>query len=576
MTSLLTFPILAFLVLTALTVGAYLFYTYSNEQGAITFAVRKRLILYAFQVLSASVILLFLLPRENPTLSPFDAIFWVFFIPLIVIHLVYYFVEEFSESKARGRHFDRTVRFAGEATFRRLSMSITFIPLRWLLTKLQLLKPTIFYGRSYSRFDSSSRRLGNPEPDHHISVGMSGAGKSRSLLFNNLFTWSGSAIVLDPKAELCSKTAFVRNCFWGKTAIFDPYGLVGNSLKRFVVKYDPLSEVDLSSPSANAYLTAFAEGCFLEESGNDNTYWRDNSISILVGVIVHFLSRYDKEWHKINEIAKTVTQSTPEEFEELVADMSTNDAFGGAPARAANIITRAGEKQLGFFLVEIGRSLRWANDPAMMEHLEGGDGFSMNDLNLERGTTLYVVLPFDKMVPSAQSRWMRVITEIAITSRLTCEHEPKNDLLVLADEFLALGYFRTISEKFLQLRSYRVRLWLILQDMSMGEKLYDLALHSMLSNATFQLIGTNCKKSADYVSQQLGHVTEKGGPTLPLMSADRVISFLGKSSKNQIVLPSDGLPLRIRNVDIDDRRSFKPSKLLLKLLRYFTSKKQTT
>ena len=454
--------------------------------------------------------------------------------------------------------------------------AITFIPLLWLLKNLQLSKPTIFYGRSYSRFDSSSRRLGNSEPDHHISVGMSGAGKSRSLLFNNLFAWSGgSAIVLDPKSELCSKTAFIRS-FWGKVAILDPYGLVKGSLKRFVVKYDPLSEVDLSSPTASAYLTAFAEGCFLEETGNDSTYWRDNSISILVGVIVHFLSRYDKEWHKINEIAKTVTQSTPEEFEELVSQMSTNDAFGGAPARAANIITRAGEKQLGSFLVEISRSLRWASDPSMMEHLEGGDGFSMSDLNQKKGTTLYVVLPFDKMVPSAQSRWMRVITEIAITTRLNCPHPPKNDLLVLADEFLALGYFRTISEKFLQLRSYRVRLWLILQDMSMGEKLYGLALHSMLSNATFQLIGTNCKKSADYVSKQLGHVNEKGGPTLPLMSADRVISFLGKSSKNQIVLPSDGLPLRIRNVDIDDRRSFKPSKLLLKILHYFTSKKQTT
>ena len=60
-----------------------------------------------------------------------------------------------------------------------------------------------------------------------LTIARPGSGKSRSVILPNLIHLEGSAIIFDPKGELCRATALWRQQMLGQTVIvFDPFRII--------------------------------------------------------------------------------------------------------------------------------------------------------------------------------------------------------------------------------------------------------------------------------------------------------------------------------------------------------------
>lgn len=433
----------------------------------------------------------------------------------------------------------------------------------------------ILLGRSLFEDDPLTRVIGIDDDAHMITVGMTGSGKSTTVLLPNLATYAGSAIVLDPKGELANKTYYCRSSEqtlrWdeiqspvskhlinGKCYVLDPFvetkGLPLNC-------YNLLSEIDIDSDRVRELLSAISDGCVTPEKG-DNVHFEELAKHFIEGMIAHVLSWYPKENHNlpfvfdvINGIDADLKVADPTKFNELLYEMLKDDAAGGLPQQIASKILEMGDREKGSVLSTVTRSLKWVGDPAMRKHLVKSD-LSFSRLNY---TTVYLVLP-DGLIKE-QMRWLRSL--ISLSLNLIKNSQGKIDIptLFILDEFPRLGgKIDIIAEGFGILRGYGIKLWAFLQDIGQLQKDYPDRWTSMLANSTVQVFGVNDMRTAQWVSNMLGEgmsKTKDKNNTVhqsinPLLTANEVMIKFGKTENCQFVKPAEGFPMRL------ERCSYKP------------------
>lgn len=529
-------------------------YRHAAQRNAITFAIRKRICVWAVGLISTAWIILFEFPAAAAPMDYAKAVLFIFFSPLATVYAIFWIVEEVLDSQWYHDNYRQgqgaSGRWAGEAVFRRNEM-----PKGWYEYTIQKQRlPRIFLGRSKRRFDSYPRNVGILNDAHMVTFGMSGAGKSVFVLYNNCSIWPGSMMVLDPKGELARNTIHARKKYNTRCRILDPYGVRELQGHHDDLKcgFNPLAEIDLNDAGATAIVNGLAEACIIPSGGKNDAYWTENGQLILSGAIAHGISVLPAEQRNLPAIADMLTAGGNEEFAKLLAGMSQNEVLGGLPQKAANIVRRAGERERGILLNELQRSLRWTSDPPMRESLTQAD-LSMRELWDGQDTSVFVVLPFDQMKPSGQIRWMRVLMRLGLSAVQQAQKKPEIPVLFVLDEFPALGRFDSIKKDFRELRGAGIKMWMLAQDAVALSDLYGDTWNGFTGSSTTQIIGINCSVTARWVSDRLGHFIKKeesGAMTSrPLMEPAEVLAFLGKSAGNQIIIPTDGAPWQIDSVN---------------------------
>ncbi|MBV1889302.1 MAG: type IV secretory system conjugative DNA transfer family protein, partial [Proteobacteria bacterium] len=247
------------------------------------------------------------------------------------------------------------------------------------------------------------------------------------------------------------------------------------------------------------------------------------------------------------------TISMPEAFNVLVDRMAMNNAMGRAPMDAAKVLKEAGENERGGFITTLATGLSWVNTPVLRPILMKSS-FKLRDIKLKR-ETVYLVVPFEHM--KNHSRFLRTVVSLGLMAcREHAEHDYKT--LYLLDEFPQLGTFRPIKEGLVTLRSRDVKIWMHLQNLGQLKERYG-NWQNFMSSCDKQFFAVNDHGSAEEISKMLGDYVErwvegKKGETKsvdknrPLRSPSEVMDELKKGSGLQYVLPSDGLPLRLKLV----------------------------
>lgn len=433
----------------------------------------------------------------------------------------------------------------------------------------------ILLGRSLFDDDPHTRVIGIDDDTHMITVGMTGSGKSTTVLLPNLATYAGSAIVLDPKGELANKTYYCRsneqNLRWqeiqspvskhlinGRCFVLDPFaetkGLPLNC-------YNLLSEIDIDSDRVREMLSAISDGCVTPEKG-DNVHFEELAKHFIEGMIAHVLSWYPKENHNlpfifdlINGVDADLKAADPTKFNDLLYEMLKDDAAGGLPLQIASKILEMGDREKGSVLSTVTRSLKWVSDPAMRKHLVKSD-FNFFGLNYR---TVYIVLP-DGLIKE-QMRWLRSLIALSLTLVKNSPDKAEIPTLFVMDEFPRLGgKIDIISEGFGILRGYGIKLWAFLQDIGQLQKDYPDRWTSMLANSTVQVFGVNDLKTAQWVSDMLGagttQIKDNNKQTRevinPLLTPNEVMAKFGKTENRQFVKTVEGFPMRL------ERCSYKP------------------
>ena len=340
-------------------------------------------------------------------------------------------------------------------------------------------------------------------PEHVLCFAPTRSGKGVGLVIPTLLTWPGSAIVHDIKGENWTLTAGFRSKF-SRTLLFDPTSLAS-------AHYNPLLEVrrgisEVRDVQNIADILVDPEG-----SLEKRNHWEKTSHALLVGAILHVLyAEPDKTLAGVAAFLSDPQRSIDKTLEAMMDTPHQGEA-GPHPvvASAARELMNKSDNERSGVLSTAMSYLGLYRDPVIAEVTKCSDWRIADLVAAKQPVSLYLVVP-----PSDISRTKPLIRLILnqIGRRLTEELDPKarrNRLLLMLDEFPALGRFDFFESALAFMAGYGIKSFLIAQSLNQIERAYGKN-NAILDNCHVRVaFATNDEGTAKRVSESLGTATEQ-------------------------------------------------------------------
>jgi type IV secretion system protein VirD4 len=375
----------------------------------------------------------------------------------------------------------------------------TFGSARWAklaeIRQAGLLSPTgVIVGRVAEHY------LRHSGPEHVMVFAPTRSGKGVGLVIPTLLTWRDSAVIHDIKGENFNLTAGFRSRF-SHCVLFNP-------TDERSAGYNPLLEVRLGPDEVRdvqniADILVDPEGALERRN-----HWEKTAHALLVGAILHVL--YAGEEKTLAGVAKLLSDPKMP-FERTLERMLRTLHLGNAPhsviASAAREVLNKSDNERSGVLSTAMSFLGLYRDPTVAKVTARCDWRIADLVEGAHPVSLYLVVP-----PSDISRTKPLVRLLLnqIGRRLT-EKLPaagQRPLLLMLDEFPALGRLDFFETTLAFMATYGLRAFLIAQSLNQIEKAYG-ANHSFLDNCHVRVtFATNDERTAKRVSDALGTATE--------------------------------------------------------------------
>ncbi len=361
----------------------------------------------------------------------------------------------------------------------------------------------VFLGRLRGRY------LRHAGPEHVMAFAPTRSGKGVGLVVPTLLSWTGSAVIHDIKGENWQLTAGWRSRF--------SHVLLFNPTDPASARYNPLLEVrrgehEVRDVQNIADILVDPEGALERRS-----HWEKTSHSLLVGAILHVL--YAEEEKTLARVA-TFLSDPQRPFVATLRRMMTTNHLGtkDAPivhpvvASAAREVLNKSENERSGVLSTAMSFLGLYRDPTVAEVTSRCDWRIADLVEAEHPVSLYLVIP-----PSDISRTKPLVRLVLnqigrrLTERLDADRTlgRKHQLLLMLDEFPALGRLDFFETSLAFMAGYGVRAFLIAQSLNQIEKAYG-EHNSILDNCHVRVaFATNDERTARRISDALGIATEQ-------------------------------------------------------------------
>lgn len=369
------------------------------------------------------------------------------------------------------------------------------------------------------------------------------SGKGVGIIIPTLLTWTESVVVTDIKGENWALTsAWRKKHLKNKVLKFEP-------TSEFSSKYNPFDEIRIRTKKELRDVQNIAR-IIVDPTGKgyegSNAHWIINAANLLTGVILHL--KYIKENANMYDVleflyngntekemafndeeeseplmltlqdrmAKFVEVDYPHDPSETLFENIYGKDMGGRMHPMVKQYFRSmvekPEKEFGSILSTLDTVLNVYRDPIIAANMSTSD-FKMGDLmDNENPVSLYLVIP-----PSDMDRVkgiFRVVVEIIYrdcTQEMNFEDgvqvNKKHRLLMLLDEFPALGKLETFEAAMAYIAGYGMKAMVITQDINQIEKLYS-ASNSVISNCQVQVFHTPTdNKTPEFISKRMGNKT---------------------------------------------------------------------
>jgi type IV secretion system protein VirD4 len=413
-------------------------------------------------------------------------------------------------------------------------------------------------------------------PEHVMAFAPTRSGKGVGLVIPTLLSWTGSAVIHDIKGENWQLTAGWRGRF-SHTLLFNPTDVHS-------AKYNPLLEVrrgenEIRDVQNIADILVDPEGALERRN-----HWEKTSHSLLVGAILHVL--YAEEEKTLARVA-TFLSDPQRPFIATLKRMMTTNHLGTKEvpqvhpvvASAAREVLNKSDNERSGVLSTAMSFLGLYRDPTVAAVTSRCDWRIADLVEADHPVSLYFVIP-----PSDISRTKPLVRLVLnqIGRRLTekLDGEPgrgrKHQLLLMLDEFPALGRLDFFETSLAFLAGYGVRAFLIAQSLNQIEKAYG-EHNSILDNCHVRVaFATNDERTARRISDALGIATEQRAmrnyaghrlaPWLahvmvsrqetarPLLTTGEVMQL---PPKDELVLISGMPPIRAKKLRYYEDRNFR-------------------
>ncbi|EKQ6358008.1 conjugal transfer protein TraG [Pseudomonas aeruginosa] len=341
-------------------------------------------------------------------------------------------------------------------------------------------------------------------PEHILAFAPTRSGKGVGLVIPTLLSWPDSAVIHDIKGENWNLTAGWRSRF--------SHCLLFNPTDPLSAAYNPLLEVRRGAHEVRdvqniADILVDPEGALERRN-----HWEKTSHALLVGAILHVL--YAGEDKTLRGVANFL--SDPDcPFEVTLHQMMTTRHLGDGThpvvASAAREVLNKSENERSGVLSTAMSFLGLYRDPTVAQVTSRCDWRIADLIAAEHPVSLYLVVP-----PSDINRTKPLIRLILnqIGRRLTESLdgsdgiERRHKLLLMLDEFPALGRLDFFESALAFMAGYGLRAFLISQSLNQIDKAYGQN-HSILDNCHVRVtFATNDERTAKRISETLGTATE--------------------------------------------------------------------
>jgi type IV secretion system protein VirD4 len=337
---------------------------------------------------------------------------------------------------------------------------------------------------------------------HLLTVAPTRSGKGVGAIIPNLLTLRRSILCIDPKGENARIASRARSTL-GSVFVLDPFEISGVAGGCF----NPLAELEPDSVDLAEDVAAVADALVYDLPGQvGEAHWNEEAKALIAGLILHVVTTAGPKQRNLATVRDLLT-TTPQRFEQVLKTMQASLAANDLVARAANRHLSKSDREAAGVLSAAQRHTHFLDSPRMTKTL-GQSDFKLSDLQSQL-TTVFVVLPPDRL--GTHARWLRLLVVQAINelARSTPDNLPRHSVLLLLDEFAALGRLEPIERAFGLMAGYGVQLWAILQDMHQLRSLYGERAGTFLSNAGLtQIFNVSDIDTATWVSRTLGAETQ--------------------------------------------------------------------
>ena len=344
-------------------------------------------------------------------------------------------------------------------------------------------------------------------PEHVMAFAPTRSGKGVGLVVPTLLSWTASAVVHDIKGENWQLTAGWRSLF-SHCLLFNPTDVRS-------ARYNPLLEVrrgecEVRDVQNIADILVDPEGALERRN-----HWEKTSHSLLVGAILHVL--YAEEEKTLARVAALLSDPARSFEATLRVMMITNHLGTDEAPRVHPVVASASRELLNKSDNERSGVLSTAmsflglyRDPTVAAVTAACDWRIADLVEGERPVTLYLVVP-----PSDISRTKPLIRLVLnqigrrLTERLEVGGSPRRQLLLMLDEFPALGRLDFFETALAFMAGYGVRAFLIAQSLNQIVKAYG-ENNAILDNCHVRIaFATNDERTAKRISDALGTATEQ-------------------------------------------------------------------
>jgi type IV secretion system protein VirD4 len=390
---------------------------------------------------------------------------------------------------------------------RQLRNVTTYGSARWA-SERDVRRADLFDGAGIFLGKFGDRYLRHNGPEHVMAFAPTRSGKGVGLVVPTLLGWTGSAVIHDIKGENWQLTAGWRGRF--------SHCLLFNPTDARSARYNPLLEVRRGADEVRdvqniADILVDPEGAL-----DRRNHWEKTSHSLLVGAILHIL--YADPDKTLARVA-TFLSDPQRPFVATLRTMMTTNHLGSpeAPqvhpvvASAARELLNKSENERSGVLSTAMSFLGLYRDPTVAAVTAAADWRIADLVEGKHPVSLYLVVP-----PSDISRTKPLIRLVLnqigrrLTEQLHAENRPgRHHLLLMLDEFPALGRLDFFETSLAFLAGYGVRAFLIAQSLNQIEKAYG-EHNSILDNCHVRVaFATNDERTAKRISDALGTATEQ-------------------------------------------------------------------
>jgi type IV secretion system protein VirD4 len=336
-------------------------------------------------------------------------------------------------------------------------------------------------------------------PQHLITIAPTRSGKGVGAIIPNLLTADRSVLCVDPKGENARVTAAARRRF-GPVYVLDPFGVSGAQAAAF----NPLDGLHEHSPDLAEDAALLADALVYDPPGQSgDAHWSEEAKALIAGVILYVVCHEPPGRRNLTVVRELLT-TAPDAFAAMLSAMQTSTCAEGLVARAANRHLGKTDREAAGVLSSAQRHTHFLDSRRMGAVLDRSD-FRFEDLK-DRVCTVFLVLPPDRL--GTHSRWLRLLVAQAIGALARSTAQPARPVLLLLDEFAALGRLEPLEQAFGLMAGYGLQLWPILQDLHQLRSVYGERAGTFLSNAgLIQIFNVGDVETASWVSKSLGATT---------------------------------------------------------------------